>query len=116
MPSSHRRYADWTIERIRREAGAIGPSAAMLCELILEHRPHPEQGFRACLGIVRLVKPFGAARVEAACLRGPRYRRPDLRLGQIDPRQQARSPAAPRPRAPTAPILHPNIRGPRYYH
>jgi transposase len=60
MPSSHRRYADWTVERIRREAASIGPATAALCELILERRPHPEQGFRACLGIVRLVRPFGA--------------------------------------------------------
>jgi transposase len=59
MPSSHRRYADWTIERIRREAVAIGPATAALCELIMERRPPPEQGFRACLGIVRLVRPFG---------------------------------------------------------
>jgi transposase len=42
MPSSHRRYADWTVERIRREAAAIGPATAALCELILERRPHPE--------------------------------------------------------------------------
>jgi hypothetical protein len=39
-----------TIERIRREAASIGPATAALCELILERRPHPEQGFRACLG------------------------------------------------------------------
>ncbi len=69
MPSSHRRYADWTVERIRREAAAIGPATAALCELILERRPHPEQGFRSCLGIVRLVRPFGADRLEAAAMR-----------------------------------------------
>src|SRR5271154_4212537 len=69
MPSSHRRYANWTLDRIRKDAALIGPSTAALCELILEHRPHPEQGFRACLGIVRLVKPFGMARVEAAATR-----------------------------------------------
>jgi transposase len=40
-----------------------------LCELILERRPHPEQGFCACLGIVRLVRPFGAERLEAAAMR-----------------------------------------------
>jgi transposase len=56
MPSSHRRYADWTVERIRREAASIGPATAALCELILECRPHPEQGFRACLCIVRLME------------------------------------------------------------
>jgi transposase len=115
MPSSHRRYADWTIERIRHEAAAIGPSVALLCELILEHRPHPEQGFRACLGIVKLSKPFGVARVEAAATRA-------LEIGartygsvksildnnldrQAPPRRAANDPA----------ILHSNIRGARYY-
>src|SRR6266436_10364694 len=56
MPSSHRRYADWTVERIRREAAAIGPATAALCKLILERRPQPEQDFQSCLGIVRLVR------------------------------------------------------------
>jgi transposase len=81
MPSSHRRgacpreahgadpWADWTVERIRRAAASIGPATAALCDLILERRPHPEQGFRACLGIVRLVRPFGADRLEAAATR-----------------------------------------------
>jgi transposase len=50
MPSSHRRYADWTIGRIRRDAALIGPATTALCEFILERRPHPEQGFRSCLG------------------------------------------------------------------
>ena len=61
-PSSHRRYAGWAIERIRADARLIGPATAALCELILETRPHPEQGFRACLGIVRLAGPHGAER------------------------------------------------------
>ena len=64
MPSSHRRYAGWTIERIRDDARKIGPATAALCEQILEARPHPEQGYRACLYIVRLAGSFGAARVE----------------------------------------------------
>ena len=68
MPSSHRRFADWTIERIRREASAIGASTATLCDLILENRPHPEQGFRACLGIARLAKAFGRERVRRRAL------------------------------------------------
>lgn len=55
MPSAHCRYADWTIERIRREATAIGACTAVFCDVVLAERPHPEQGFRACLGILRLV-------------------------------------------------------------
>ena len=65
MPSSHRRYAGWTIERIRADARLIGPATAALCELILEARPHPEQGFRACLGIVRLAGAHGAERLSS---------------------------------------------------
>jgi transposase len=116
MPSSHRRYADWTIERIRRDAARIGPAAAALCDLILEERSHPEQGFRACLGIVRLVKPFGADRVEAAAARA-------LDIGArtygsvksiLDNNLDRH--AAPERAADSVTILHRNIRGPRYYH
>jgi transposase len=121
MPSSHRRYADWTIERILRDAAAVGPSTDMLCRMILEHRPHPEQGFRACLGIVRLVKAFGAARVEAACLRA-------LEIGartygsvrsildnKLDGRPVPRLAVASGDEPPPA-SFHLNVRGSRYYH
>lgn len=116
MPASHRRYANWTLDRIRTDAAAIGPATAALCELILEHRPHPEQGFRACLGIVRLVKPFGTARVEAAATRA-------LDIGAmtygsvrsiLDNNLDRHSAGQRGPDGVT--ILHPNIRGPRYYH
>jgi len=116
MPSSHRRYADWTIERIRREAAAIGPATAALCELILERRPHPEQGFRACLGIVRLLRPFGPDRLEAAATRAIEIG--TLSYGSVrsilDNKLDCQA-AHSRP-ANGAPILHPNIRGARYYH
>jgi transposase len=116
MPSSHRRYADWTVERIRHEAAAIGPATAALCELILERRPHPEQGFRSCLGIVRLVRPFGAERLEAAAARAIEIG--TLTYGSVRSildNKLDRQPAQRRP-ANGVPVLHPNIRGPRYYH
>ena len=115
MPSSHRRYADWTVERIRREAAAIGPATAALCDLILERRPHPEQGFRSCLGIVRLLRPFGAERLEAAAMRAIEIG--TLTYGSVrsilDHKLDRQ--AAPRP-ADAVTVLHRNIRGPRYYH
>jgi transposase len=67
MLSVHRRHAEWTIEQIGRTAAGIGPSTAKLTDLILESRPYPEQGYRACLGILRLVRQFGARRLKAAC-------------------------------------------------
>jgi transposase len=116
MPSSHRRYKGWTIERIRADARLIGPATAALIEQILEARPHPEQGFRACLGIVRLAGSFGAERLEAAAERA-------IEIGaktygsvkSILDNKLDRKPA-PKRAADTAPILHQNIRGSRYYH
>jgi transposase len=69
MPSSHQRYADWTPERLKRQAGEIGRNTATLVELILTEKTHPEQGFRAGVGILRLAKSYGAERLEAACTR-----------------------------------------------
>jgi transposase len=119
MPSSHRRFADWTIERISREANAIGPSTALLFEKILTERPHPEQGFRACLGIVRLVRSYGDARVEAACSRA-------LDIGArtygsvksilVNGLDRVVDPAAKVDERRRWSVDHPNIRGPDYYH
>ena len=120
MPSSHRRYADWSIERILADAGAIGPSAQMLCQMILEGRPHPEQGFRACLGIVRLVKPFGAVRLEAACLRALQVEARTYRSvrsildNKLDGQPVFALGAGP-PDEPPPASVHPNVRGSRYY-
>jgi transposase len=115
MPSSHRRYAGWTIERIRADARRIGPATAALCELILESRPHPEQGFRACLGIVRLSGPYGAPRLEVAAERAFDIgARTYGSIKSILDNNLDRHPASKRATDAT-PILHSNIRGPRYY-
>jgi transposase len=69
MPESHKRYLEWTPSRIINWAAATGPSTAELVKQILQRRPHPEQGFRSCLGIISLGRKFGATRVEAAAKR-----------------------------------------------
>ena len=70
MPSAHRRYAQWTPAKMMSIAAKIGPSTIALFEAIMKAKPHPEQGFRSCLGIIRLEKSYGTQRVEAACHRG----------------------------------------------
>jgi transposase len=120
MPSAHRRYAEWTPARIGREAATIGPATTQLIETILRAKPHPEQGFRAALGILRLARSYGTARLEAAALRG-------LSIGAstygsiasilkngLDKAFEADVTAAPSP--PAEPIRHGNIRGRGYYH
>ena len=115
MPSSHRRYLDWTPAKIQEEAGRIGPMLSMLMERIIEDRPHPEQGYRSCLGIIGLSKRFGAERLEAAALRA-------LEIGarnypSVKSILEKGLDKVPVSKAPERePILHDNIRGSQYYH
>jgi transposase len=118
MPQAHRRHAEWTIERIGQEAAAVGPATAALTRLILEGRPHPEQGFRACRGILRLLRTYGRDRLEAACARGLEIgARSYGSIASILQHGLDRQPA-PRPArgSEELPLLHPNIRGSGYYH
>jgi transposase len=116
MPSSHRRYHDWTHERIQREAAAVGDDTAALVEIILRSRPHPEQGFRSCIGILGLVRRYDAERLDAACAKalalGTRsYGSVAAILKNAQDRKRADGRETNQPS-----LLHENIRGPGYYH
>ncbi len=116
MPSSHRRYAMWTPQRMVNEAAKIGPATIALVEAIMKAKPHPEQGFRSCLGIMRLVRTYGIARVEAASRRGNDIGATTygsiasiLKTGLDRAYANSKAPDGP-------PIRHANIRGRGYYH
>jgi len=68
-PKSHRDYGDWPPSRIISWAASFGPNTAKVVEEILASRPHPEQGYRSCLALIRTVKKYGRERAEAACAR-----------------------------------------------
>ncbi len=117
MPAAHQKHAEWTPTRILGWASTVGPMTAKLSEAILAERRHPEHGYRSCLGLFRLAKRFGDARMEAACARalavGARsYRHVEsiLKNGldgapalDVEPRE-----------APG--VSHENVRGSDYYH
>ena len=116
MPSAHRRYAEWTPAKMMSEAARIGPATAALFEAIMKAKPHPEQGFRSCLGIISLVRTYGSERVEAASQRGNDIGATTygsiasiLKTG-LD-KAYVNSKALDGP-----PIRHANIRGRGYYH
>ena len=69
LPSSHQRYLAWSPSRLMQWAKTIGPAAGTVVAELLARRPHPEQGYRSCLGILRLERTYGAGRLEAACRR-----------------------------------------------
>jgi transposase len=116
MPSAHRRYADWTPTRLLREAAAIGPATIALVERILSTKPYPEQGFRACLGILRLVRGYGPERLEAACQRGLDIGARSYGSVQSILRNGLDRAYRPEPVPDELPVQHGNIRGSRYYH
>lgn len=69
MPASHRAHVEWTPSRLVRWAGTVGPEAGEMVQKILDSRPHPEHGYRACLGLISLARRHGNERVAAACSR-----------------------------------------------
>jgi len=116
MPESHRRHAAWTPSRIIAWAAVTGPSTAKLVEAVLAARRHPEQGFRSCLGIVRLGERHGAERLEAACARALAIRAHSYRSVESILRTGLDKTPLPAATAPTS--AHPdhgNLRGPGYY-
>jgi transposase len=115
MPRAHRAQAEWTPSRLIAWAEQTGPATGRLVAGILERRPHPEQGYRACLGLMRLGRVHGPNRLEAACrraehLRSYRYRT----VEHILINQQDRLPLEdPDPARPA--LTHENVRGATYY-
>lgn len=113
-PKAHKKHLEWTPSRILQWAETIGPRCAQLIKHIMESRPHPEQGFRSALGIIRLGKGVGNPRLEAACERALHigacsYRsvqsilKHNLEALPLEPECQASNPD------------HVNLRGPAYY-
>ncbi len=116
-PKSHQRHAEWTPSRIIHWAGSIGPKTQELAAAILAERPHPEQGYRSCLGILRLGKRYGEARLEAACARALAVRARSYRHVASILKNGLDRVALPEPVAHVQGefALHENVRGNDYY-
>jgi transposase len=112
-PEKHQKYLEWTPERITAWAKTAGSCTARMVEAILASRPHPEQGYRSCLGIMRLGEKYSQERLEAACRRALasgayayRHVKSILEKG-LD--------RVPLEEVKLAPREHPNLRGATYY-
>jgi transposase len=115
MPSAHRRYAEWSPDRFARAAREFGPHTEALILAVLARRRHPEQGFRTCIGILRLFRGLAAERAEAVSLRA-------VEIGVLSYdsvasilRHRLDRSACSQP-AESTPLLHKNIRGSGYFH
>ena len=114
-PKSHREHLGWPPSRMVKWAETVGPNTARLFERIMSELPHPEMGYRGCLGIIRLSEKYSIPRVEAACERALltgacRYKSVESilknSLDQVPP-------SVPPPSGSTPP--HDNIRGAEYF-
>jgi transposase len=116
MPASHRAHLEWSPAKLVAWGERIGVSTAAIVTWQMAHRPHPEQGYRACLGLLSLARKYGATRLEAACTRAMAIRAPNLRsvtsILKCGLDGQPRLPGI----ADNPVIAHENVRGPDYYH
>jgi len=116
MPASHREHRQWTPAKLIAWGERIGAATGGVVRWQMEHRPHPEQGYRSCLGLMRLARQYGHERLEAACARAQSIRAPNYRSVKsilecgLDRQDAALLGGA----APSMPS-HDNVRGPGYY-
>ena len=115
MPKSHQKYLEWTPSRIVSWASQNGPGTQALVTCILESRNHPEQGFRSCLGIMRLAKKYSPERLEAACARALTLKAHSYKSVESILKSKLDAQELPLPAALEKPILHENLRGKEYY-
>lgn len=113
-PKSHQRYLEWTPGRLIEWARKTGPHCARVVDHIIQSKPHPEQGFRSCLGIIRLGRGVGAERLEAACERAVRFG--TCSYQSIKSILETKLDSQPvEAELPLNSPAHPNVRGQAYY-
>jgi len=117
MPPSHREYKEWPPSRLIAWAATIGPRTEEVVETILSAGAYPVHGYRRCLGILRLGKKYGEARLESACERALALRALSYKtIESILKTGSEKLPLRKKATAPELPLFHDNIRGPGYYH
>ena len=116
-PKSHQEYLEWTPSRIIRWAGENGPHTRELVTKVIESKPHPEQGYRSCLGIIRLARKYSPQRLEAACQRALNIKAYSYKSVNSILQNGLDQQALPFDESPPGKIvIHQNIRGSGYYH
>jgi transposase len=116
MPKSHQKYLEWTPSRIIKWAAKNGPQTARLVAGIINGKRHPEQGFRASMGIMRLGKRYSPERLENACARAVSIRSYSYKSVDSILKKGLDKLPLPTDQVAVKPIEHPNIRGKHYYH
>jgi transposase len=115
MPHAHRAHAEWTPERLIHWGASIGTHTRAVVEHLLKSKPHPEQGYRACLGLLALARQYGQNRLEAASTLAVKLQSP-TRKSVLSILKSGRDKHPPADIHQIDLPAHPNVRGPKYYH
>jgi hypothetical protein len=114
MPSHHQAASDWNPERLTNWARNLGEYVEAVITHILTQRGHPEQAYKACLGILNLTRKAGIdkQRLNKACQRAVEFQYYSYkgieRILKNKTEEQQLDCFQPLPE-------HPNIRGNNYY-
>jgi transposase len=116
MPQSHRKHMEWSPGRFLNWANQTGPRTRDLVRHLLQDKPHPEHGYRACLGLLGLSRKYTPQRLEAACERALGLRAPNYRsVKSILETGLDRRKLPPQKEDLFTTPGHENVRGPHYY-
>jgi len=115
MPKAHQKHLDWSPGRFLNWALAIGPATRDIVHWQLTHKPHPEMGYRACLGLLHLARRYSKERLDAACARALAIGSPTRKSVVSILEQNLDREPLPMPAPSAALPAHANVRGPGYY-
>lgn len=116
MPKSHQKHLEWTPQRLLNWGERIGPATCAIIRHLLDCKPHPEMGYRSCLGVFSLARRYGEARLEAACSRALTIGSPKRKTIQSILEAGLDRHAELFPAEATPLPAHENVRGSDYYH
>ena len=115
MPKSHQAYLQWDSQRIIAWANKQGDAVAVMSEMIMQSRAHPQQGYRSCMGLMRLGKDYGALRLTAACQRALDIGSYSYKSVQSILKNNLDQQPLPEPPPDKANVWHKHVRGANYF-
>ncbi len=117
MPTRHEKHHQWTPARLMNWAKDLGDEVLIWVKTLLHLKPHEEQAYRVCLGLLNLTKIYPGARLNNACSIANKHHL--YRLKQVKAillSNQDKLLTQDNKQLPLLPQSHENIRGPKSFH
>ncbi len=73
MPDAHKQFTQWNADRFLSWAQKVGASTTVVIQAILTSHHIEQQGYKACMAVLKLADKYSLVRLEAACTRALSY-------------------------------------------